>query len=55
MPAILFEDIRLIQNYKGLKIGVSYSVQMVADLWQPEEHDIKLDFIVTEKYIVKVS
>ncbi len=45
---------RYLSKYKKLKIGVGYSAQFVDNLWLEEEYDIRLDFIVTEKYIVKV-
>jgi 5-formyltetrahydrofolate cyclo-ligase len=40
-----------LENFKGVKIGVFFSMQEVDDVFQ-EEHDQKLDYLVTEKDII---
>ena len=37
-----------------LKVGVGYSVSVTPQDWVEEDHDIKLDFIVTDKFVIKV-
>lgn len=39
-------------NYKGVKIGIFYALQEVETVYS-EGHDEKLDFIVTEKEIIR--
>ncbi len=46
---------RYLSNINKIKIGVGYSVQFTDGLWSPEEHDIQLDYIVTEKYVIKIN
>ena len=46
---------RYLNNINKIKIGVGYSVQFTDGLWSPEEHDIQLNYIVTEKYVVKIN
>lgn len=40
-----------LENFKGIKIGVFFSMQEVDDVFQ-EEHDQFLDYLVTEKNII---
>lgn len=44
---------RALARYNGLKIGVCYSVQYTEEELPTETHDLKMDYIVTEKFIVK--
>jgi 5-formyltetrahydrofolate cyclo-ligase len=39
-------------KFKGVKIGICFSIQLV-DSIPTEEHDVALDYIVTEKEIIK--
>ena len=39
---------RLLSNFDGLKIGLAYDFQIV-DKLSKEEHDLKLDMVVTDK------
>lgn len=43
---------KYLSNYRGVKIGVCFSVQLT-DLVPTEEHDIPMDFIVTEEKVFK--
>jgi 5-formyltetrahydrofolate cyclo-ligase len=45
---------QLLKGSKAIKIGLAYDFQ-VADSLPYEEHDIKVDMIVTEKRVVEVS
>jgi 5-formyltetrahydrofolate cyclo-ligase len=44
---------RVLQNYQGLKLGVCLSEQLVTTPLPREEHDMKMDIIVTEQYFIK--
>jgi len=44
---------RLLQNFKGIKIGLSFSFQCYSEL-PAEEHDICMDFILTESEFIEV-
>lgn len=44
---------RLLKDSKALKVGLAYDFQVVDDLVY-DEHDIRVDMIVTEKRVVKV-
>jgi 5-formyltetrahydrofolate cyclo-ligase len=41
---------RYLENYKGAKIGVIYEQLLISDL-AVEAHDMKVDFLITEKNI----
>lgn len=41
---------RFLAEFKGLKIGICYDFQILADI-PSSEHDIKMDLIITEKRI----
>jgi 5-formyltetrahydrofolate cyclo-ligase len=43
---------RYLQNFEGLKIGICYSFQLVEKITS-EDHDVKMDYIVTENKILK--
>lgn len=44
---------RFLEDYIGIKVGICYSFQMVKDAYK-DEHDIKMDYIITEKGILKL-
>ena len=48
-----FYDMKL-ADYDGIKIGACYSDNIIDDDFQ-EAHDIKVDYIVTEKEIIKIN
>jgi 5-formyltetrahydrofolate cyclo-ligase len=43
---------KYLTHFKGIKIGIGFSVQILEEL-PTEEHDVKLDYIVTEEKIIK--
>ena len=43
---------RLLANSNALKIGIAYDFQVI-DQFESEAHDIRVDFVVTEKRIIK--
>ncbi|MBP9682118.1 MAG: 5-formyltetrahydrofolate cyclo-ligase [Bacteriovorax sp.] len=43
---------KYLTHYLGIKIGVGFSLQILESL-PTEEHDVKLDYIVTEEKIIK--
>jgi len=43
---------RLLADTNALKIGVAYDFQVI-DHFESESHDIKVDFVITEKRIIK--
>ncbi len=45
---------RALKNYQGLKVGLAYSVQMSEGLFPRESHDVLMDVVITEKFVVKV-
>lgn len=45
---------RYLENYNGLKIGLCFKVQLT-DVIPQDPHDIKMDWIVTEEGIIKLS
>jgi len=46
---------RYLNNTNKIKIGVGYCVQITDGLWPVDEHDIQLNYIVTEKYVIKIN
>ncbi len=45
---------RALRQYKGLKIGVAFSAQLSQEALPSEGHDIKVEYLVTENFILKV-
>ncbi len=45
---------RFLNGYKGIKVGVCFELQMVEHAFN-DEHDIAMDYIITEKGIIKVN
>ena len=45
---------KFLMDYKGLKVGICYSLQLVEDVYE-EEHDIKMDYIVTDSEIFAIK
>ncbi len=46
---------RALENYKGIKVGFCYEVQVSKDYLPQENHDLKMDYIITEKNILKIQ
>lgn len=46
---------RTLKNFRGKKIGVAYSVQLMDELLPKDNHDIPVDIIVTEKDVIIVN
>lgn len=44
---------RALQNYWGLKIGICFSEQFLNRLPSTEDHDVPVDYIVTDSFIYK--
>lgn len=42
---------RFLRDYNGIKVGICFSFQIVDDVYK-DEHDIKMDYIITEKGIL---
>lgn len=45
---------RALMGYSGLRVGVAYSVQVAGEEIVREPHDVSMDFIVTEKFLLKM-
>ncbi|SEF90380.1 5-formyltetrahydrofolate cyclo-ligase [Caloramator fervidus] len=45
---------RFLCDYKGLKIGICYSFQLLDDVFQ-QEHDVIMNCIITEEQIIEVK
>jgi 5-formyltetrahydrofolate cyclo-ligase len=45
---------RFLDGYKGIKVGVCFNLQIVEDAY-PDRHDISMDYLVTEKGIIKTG
>jgi 5-formyltetrahydrofolate cyclo-ligase len=43
---------RALAEYRGLRVGVGYSVQISEDAFSAEQHDIQMDLILTEQGVV---
>ncbi|MGE0763140.1 MAG: 5-formyltetrahydrofolate cyclo-ligase [Bdellovibrionales bacterium] len=44
---------RALQHYGGTKVGVAYSVQIENQDLPFEPHDVRMDYVVTENFILK--
>lgn len=44
---------RFLRDFNGIKVGICFSFQIVEDTFK-DEHDIKMDYIITEKGILKL-
>lgn len=44
---------KFLKNYSGIKIGISFCEAISEDSLPCEDHDIAMDFIVTDKYILQ--
>jgi len=49
-----FYDVFL-RGLPALKIGIAYDFQLLDAIEHAEEHDVKMDLIITEKQIIEVS
>ncbi|MEG0371794.1 MAG: 5-formyltetrahydrofolate cyclo-ligase [Clostridium sp.] len=45
---------RFLNNYKGIKVGVCFEIQMVNDACH-DNHDVAMDYIITERGIIKTG
>lgn len=45
---------RTLKNFSGLKVGIAYSVQ-ITSLLPFDDHDISMDYVVTEKEVLKTE
>lgn len=45
---------RFLSDYKGIKVGVCFELQVVDHAYN-DEHDIAMDYIITEKGIIKTG
>lgn len=45
---------KFLKDYIGLKVGVCYSLQIVENVFE-EEHDVKLDYIVSDSEIIAIK
>jgi 5-formyltetrahydrofolate cyclo-ligase len=43
---------RLLKNYKGKKVGVAFSQQLWDGALPNEEHDIKMDYVITNEEVL---
>ena len=43
---------KLLMNFSGIKVGLAYDFQVV-DTFTPEEHDVQMDYLITESRAVK--
>jgi 5-formyltetrahydrofolate cyclo-ligase len=46
---------RALQDYSGLKVGLGYSVQLANESFARESHDIPMDVVVTEKFLLRLK
>lgn len=44
---------RALENFLGIKVGVAYAVQLLHAPLPQESHDIRMNYVVTEKYTLK--
>lgn len=40
-------------EFKGQKIGVAFSVQISEEFFPTEDHDVAMDYVVTERFIIQ--
>lgn len=45
---------RTLAGFRGVKVGVGFSQQLIEENLPAEPHDVQMDFIVTDKEILKV-
>ncbi|KRQ88118.1 putative 5-formyltetrahydrofolate cyclo-ligase [Caloramator mitchellensis] len=45
---------KFLSDYKGLKVGLCYTLQLVEDVFE-EEHDVKMDYIVCDSEIIAIK
>lgn len=67
MPAIAFDSKgyrlgwgkafydKTLKGFKGIKIGVAYSVQIMSEQLPKDHHDVPVDIIVTEADVIRVN
>jgi 5-formyltetrahydrofolate cyclo-ligase len=46
---------KALMEFSGLRVGVAYSVQVASEDIAREPHDVVMDCIVTEKYLLRVK
>jgi len=45
---------RYLNGFNNIKIGVGYSLDDSKVYWVPDNHDVAMDYVVTDKFILKV-
>lgn len=45
---------RFLQEYKGIKVGLCFELQRVDDVYR-DEHDISMDYLITERGIIRIG
>ncbi len=46
---------KTLKSFKGIKIGIAYSVQLMEEPFPQDSHDIPVDIIVTEKDVIVIN
>lgn len=46
---------RALKDFRGTKVGVAYAAQVVNESLPLERHDVTINYLVTEKYLLKVK
>lgn len=44
---------RYLQDFKGTKVGIGFSTQLVDDSFEANSWDVNMDYLITEKEVIK--
>ncbi len=44
---------RTLNHYRGVKVGIAYAAQISSNDLATEEHDLPMDYVLTEKYMLR--
>ena len=44
---------RTLTNYRGIKVGIAYALQVSSNDFAMETHDLPMEYVVTENYMLK--